>query len=63
VSTPVRPVVGDPTVNQRTSAPEGPVGAGARKVALGSTRLPKSPSDVAETKEEQHMRLEDLGFG
>jgi hypothetical protein len=40
-----------------------PVGASAHKVALGSARPPRTPSDATETKEEQHMRLEKLEFG
>jgi hypothetical protein len=35
----------------------------AHRVALGSARPPRTPSDVTETKEEQQMGLEMLGFG
>jgi hypothetical protein len=31
--------------------------------ALGSARPPRTPSNVVDTKEEQQMRLEKLGFG
>jgi hypothetical protein len=39
------------------------VRASARRVALGSARPPRTPSDAVETKGEHQMILEKPGFG
>ena len=52
-----------PAVDLERKLGRDPVGASARRVALGLARPPRTPSDVVETKEERQMTLEELGFG
>jgi hypothetical protein len=49
-----------PAVDLERRLGRDPVGANARRVALGSARPPRTPSDVAETKEEQQVRSNSI---